>query len=163
MRTSLVLPFALLLLALPSCRSGSPGRAGVEPGPPGEPVIVAATRELARNGSFEAEALLSAAGPGVVPEVQALLLSDNPDVRRRATIVLLSVGHQLPLSVRDQVDLALFEITRTDGQPWSRLDGLLRLDTLGESALPELERATTQGGDRAAVAQRLLSQGQEEP
>ena len=163
MRSSLLLPWLLLILLLSSCQSASRPPNGVEPGPPGQPMIGAATQELARNGSFEAEALLTAAGPEVAPEVAALLLSDNPDVRKRATIVLLAVGHDVSLSVKQQVDLALFEITRPDGQPWSRLNGLLRIDGLGDRARPELQRASSEGGDRAVMAQRLLSQRQEKP
>lgn len=163
MRSWLLLLLPLLVPAISSCQSASRLPAGVEPGPPGAPMIGAATQELARNGSFEAEALLTAAGPEVAPEVATLLSSDNPDVRRRATIVLLAVGQDVPLSVGQQVDLALFEITRADGQPWSRLNGLLRIDDLGERAWPELERAVTEGGNRAAMAQRLLSLQQEEP
>ena len=143
---------------LPCCGTSPARRVEVNPGPPGHREIDAAVTELALNGSFEAEARLTAAGPAAEAGMRGLLLSADPDVRRRATLVLLSGGHDLSLSYEEQVDLVLFEFMRTDGQPWSRLSALLRLDGLGEHAGPGLRSAALGGGERAAVAQRLLSQ-----
>jgi hypothetical protein len=158
MRVPVAVLLVLALGFLMSCRTRETVVSEVDPGPPGRQELEAAILEVSRNGSFQAEALLIAAGPAVEAETRLLLASSDPDVRRRATLVLLSTGSDLPLTPEEQVDLALFEIMRTDGQPWSRLSGLLRLDRLGESAGAGLEEEASGGGDRAAVAQRLLRQ-----
>ncbi len=154
-------PVVFLVVAcglLCSCRTADRSRASVDPGPPGQQEIDAAVRELARGGSFQADALLSAAAPAAEREVHALLDSTLPSVRRRAALVLLSGGMDLSLTAEQQVDLALFEIMRTDGQPWSRLSGILRLDGLGERADSWLRAEASGQAERAVVAQRLLHQ-----
>jgi hypothetical protein len=56
------------------------------------------------------------------------------------------------------VDLALFQMVRLQGQPWSRLMGIESMESLGAGAEPALRSAAAGAGPRASMAQRLLLQ-----
>jgi hypothetical protein len=115
--------------------------------------------ELARTGSPLAEEFLGASGEEAVPWLLRLLESTDPDVRRRARGLLLSLGHELTLTPADEVDLILFDLTRQERHAFAGLRAIERLRTLGASAIPALRQAAAGSGKRAEVARRLLSSG----
>ena len=145
----------LLLLSLAGCATDAgptrTARAVPEPDRDLDRVV-----ERFREGWPEAELVLEASGEPGLARVRPFLMSEDEDLRARTLSLLLSAGEDIALTVRERVDLALYDLTRAAPQPWATLRALGQLRGVGEGARPWLEEAARGDDDRAAAAQRLL-------
>jgi hypothetical protein len=151
----LLLPALVLVLG---CRSASE-----LPSPPPEEEIQRrfmddALREIQNGGSPEAEAYLAAAGSRAVPELREILgRTEDPDTEGRLKSLLLYAAEDTGLTVDEQVEVLLYDLSRDEPHPFLGVKALDRILGLGEEAIPPLEHASTRRDARGRAARILLS------